>query len=676
MAEKALATVAVRHQVYLERLKSGEAEKFAAFLTRMDRGLRESLAGPNLTDFRRSRIEKQLSGVDKLLKGEFEDYRSLLARDLEEIANYEAEFEGKSIDAVAADKTFESVLPSEGQIRAAVFSRPLSIRGADGGKLLDDFVKDWTIIERRKIVGAIRQGAFEGQTNSQIIQAIRGTRKNQFRDGILQTTTRNAEAIVRTSVQHVSGVARAETWTANADIIKGYRIVATLDSRTSTVCRSLDGEVFKLDKGPKPPFHIRCRTTTIAELVDEFSDLSEGRTRATQDGPVSAKKSYYDWLKDQPAEFQDDILGPVRGKLFRDGGLSAERFAKLNLGRNFRPLTLDEMKKREPQAFLKAFGGESPKPKAKRPAPESKPVKNSRFNHPVTGPWNRASFEQGPEWLQKVVEGQQFVDVQVGKDDSAYAQFGRLIYMGNYQPSDAYGQAVWRHEFGHIVDVRKGDGWYRSSRQDFLKAREADSDALKTAVGKGRKKKAGKANVLAKNAAYREIGYAVDERGFEAVKEAIEFADLDQEGFIRALRSGTEILDGIDDIEKAPKGVLARIGRLVEAIRYNDPQEFIYRALEMEATDFASSRRRWRRDGSFAMLSDLVGSCTKNQVCNHHDGYSGHSNAYYSHNNAKAPTEGFANLFAMAGHPEPYWWQIVKRFTPNMAKEFERIMKE
>jgi hypothetical protein len=47
-------------------------------------------------------------------------------------------------------------------------------------------------------------------------------------------------------------------------------------------------------------------------------------------------------------------LGPVRGKLLRDGGLSAEKFASLNVDKNYAPLTLESMKEIDPIAFKKA----------------------------------------------------------------------------------------------------------------------------------------------------------------------------------------------------------------------------------------------------------------------------------------------------------------------------------
>jgi hypothetical protein len=92
----------------------------------------------------------------------------------------------------------------------------------------------------------------------------------------------------------------------------------------------------------------------VPVLKEQYRYLSEGEERSAENGPVDANLTYYEWLKTQPAAFQDEALGKTRGQLMRDGGLSAERFGRLNLGRDFRPMTLDEMRKKEPAAFKRA----------------------------------------------------------------------------------------------------------------------------------------------------------------------------------------------------------------------------------------------------------------------------------------------------------------------------------
>ena len=57
--------------------------------------------------------------------------------------------------------------------------------------------------------------------------------------------------------------------------VERYEIIATLDSKTSDICQSMDGKVFKLaDFEPgvtANPFHPRCRTTTAPYFEDDYS---------------------------------------------------------------------------------------------------------------------------------------------------------------------------------------------------------------------------------------------------------------------------------------------------------------------------------------------------------------------------------------------------------------------
>jgi hypothetical protein len=100
----------------------------------------------------------------------------------------------------------------------------------------------------------------------------------------------------------------------------------------------------------------------VPVLRPPFDALDEGGTRIAK-GPdgseiVPAEMTYYEWLKTQPAGFQDDAIGPVRGRLLQEGGLTAKQFSDWNLGTNFTPLTLDEMKAKEPEVFDRVAGNE------------------------------------------------------------------------------------------------------------------------------------------------------------------------------------------------------------------------------------------------------------------------------------------------------------------------------
>jgi SPP1 gp7 family putative phage head morphogenesis protein len=344
----------IRNMVMLERLKTGEARKFGPFLVKIDQSIRERLSGDELTDFTRARLDKLLKEVDAVLADILGGFADQLQLDLMDIAQSQASFEAKLLtNTLPVGISLDVAVPALQTLKTAAFKNPLSIKGQGGGKLLEPFIKDWSSAEVEKISGAIRQGWFEGQTNAEIVKQIRGTKSLAYSDGILAVTDRNAQAVVHTSVQHVASQARNETAKANNDFVTGVQLIATLDSKTTPFCRSIDHQVFPVDSGPRPPFHIRCRTSFI--LLTKFSQMfSKGATRASVGGQVPASLSYYDWLKTQPASFQDLAIGPTRGKLFRDGGLDADQFSALQLGKNFKPITLDAMRELEPEMFKRA----------------------------------------------------------------------------------------------------------------------------------------------------------------------------------------------------------------------------------------------------------------------------------------------------------------------------------
>lgn len=220
----------LRHQVYVQRLSSHEVSKFLPFLREMDRSIRDRLADAEVTDMNKARLERLLGAVDEVLATIFTRFGAALQKDLNEYGKYEADFSARALGAAAKD--FESVVPTASQIRAAILNTPLGVTGPSRGKLLKPFIQHWTRSERIAVNGVLRRGAFEGKTNAELVREIRGTAGRNYEDGLLNTTRRHADAIVRTAVQHVATVAREETLKQNADIVKAYQWIATLDKRT------------------------------------------------------------------------------------------------------------------------------------------------------------------------------------------------------------------------------------------------------------------------------------------------------------------------------------------------------------------------------------------------------------------------------------------------------------
>ncbi|AXH72354.1 MAG: putative head protein [Caudoviricetes sp.] len=347
-----LVDIITRRAVLLERLKSGTVKLFAPFLRDLDKSLRLRLSTEDMTRIQAGRLETLLGDVRETSTELFTRYHNILVPELQAAAISETGFMGKALDTVIETARFEAVLPADVQVWAAITSRPLGVRSPGGAKLLESFLLDWQQSEVDLLESQIRQAAFEGTDTQTLIRQVRGTRESRYLDGTLAQIDRHNGAIVRTALQHVSAVARQQTMLENE--IDKIRIVATLDSKTTQVCKSMDGKILPADKGPLPPYHPNCRTTYVPVLPDDYEWTQEGATRASIDGQVSADLTYYEWLQTQTPTFQDIALGPVRGKLFRDGGLSPDEFAELNLSKTFEPLTLAQMEDLAPEAFRRA----------------------------------------------------------------------------------------------------------------------------------------------------------------------------------------------------------------------------------------------------------------------------------------------------------------------------------
>lgn len=111
-----------------------------------------------------------------------------------------------------------------------------------------------------------------------------------------------ARRLVRTESCFLSGELTARSYEECG--IEKYRYLATLDLRTSKICRELDGKIFSMKdrKAGKnyPPMHPWCRSTTIS-VIDEDElrnmkrrayDPKTGRTET-----VPANMTYDQWYK-------------------------------------------------------------------------------------------------------------------------------------------------------------------------------------------------------------------------------------------------------------------------------------------------------------------------------------------------------------------------------------------
>jgi len=186
----------------------------------------------------------------------------------------------------------------------------------------------------------VRTGLLSGEPTQDIARQLVGTldfgdkaktlkQLGQAGGEATKMATHQINTIVRTSVNQVSNAASQSVYKANKRVTKEYRYLSTLDSKTSPVCRNLDGQIFEYGKGPEPPQHFNCRSTTVPVIDYKGNGWPAPPSvttakRASADGPVPANTTYGKWLYDKrkpgtkftPGPEQIKVLGTQKAKYF------------------------------------------------------------------------------------------------------------------------------------------------------------------------------------------------------------------------------------------------------------------------------------------------------------------------------------------------------------------------
>lgn len=304
-------------------LNSGDAEIVAKLGARLaaieERGFD---VGPATT----ARLNALLDEIRILNREIYRQMEAALTDELVEFSAVEGEQHRAALVA-SMGVDLDTKLPSANRLRAIVTEAPME------GRLLSSWFEGMEAGRIDRISQAVRLGMMQGEGTDAIVRRIRGTKAAQYSDGVLDISRRSAQAVVRTSVNHVNNVAAQATWSENQHIVKGWQYLATLDGRTTITCAGLSGQVFAIGKGPIPPRHVNCRsisvpvTKSFKELGIKADELPPG-TRASMDGQVASDTTFAKWLHNKGPEMQDRILGPTRAKLFRDGKYDLKDFIK------------------------------------------------------------------------------------------------------------------------------------------------------------------------------------------------------------------------------------------------------------------------------------------------------------------------------------------------------------
>jgi len=358
-ASTKIADQLTRHGIDIMRVEAHLQKEVTGIMATLRRTLGKRIAEidptePTRKNYQDARLVRLLKFSEEDIKTAYKGMQSNVDSELFDLAVLEQE---KTISII--NNSIGVELASKRLDRNVL--RSLAKKSLIQGAIQKDWWADQETSLQSSFERELKEGMLFGENNQQLAQRIRGTRARNFKDGIMQTRTYKANALIRTSVQTVANEARFSMYEENADLIKGVEWLATLDLRTSDICKALDGQRWKLDgtkiagttsKFLRPPAHWQCRST-LTPIVKSWEELNANpemnkvlksvpdrkRMRASLDGAVPAPTKYEDWLRGRTEAEQIAALGSSKHRLWKADKL---KFRDL-IDQNHNPITSAEL---------------------------------------------------------------------------------------------------------------------------------------------------------------------------------------------------------------------------------------------------------------------------------------------------------------------------------------------
>lgn len=320
-----MADATTRNAIFLQRKAGGDVNAVVQLIDALER----TMLGAVATGYSSIRQQALALEIASMAAESYQEIGALIAKQAQETAEYMVEFEAKLLAAGAKAATIAQPALNQGAVMAATFNARPGVAPITIQRAISAYGEQKAAEARTIITDAVLANKTRHEATADLSAALR-------------VGKRQAEVLVRTSMNSAAQTGRLATLAANSELLRGYEWVAKLDARTTLVCAGRDGEIYPLGGGPVPPAHYGCRSQIVPALLPEFN-------RADLTG-APPEQTYGAWLKGQSASFQDEVLGKQRADLFRDGGLAINRFTN-DAGRTY---TLEELRELEPLAFERA----------------------------------------------------------------------------------------------------------------------------------------------------------------------------------------------------------------------------------------------------------------------------------------------------------------------------------
>ncbi|HHK8643146.1 TPA: minor capsid protein [Vibrio parahaemolyticus] len=310
----------IKHEIYMRGQYSRINNEMQLFVEQMYEDIVSKITSGELTEYSKNHYNNILQEINELIDAQYVFISDALEDSLTELAVYQSSY---AASFAVSNELLKSITTPT--VLSDSFIRELiKDEYCDGLEYAEWISREKSHVQK-EVKKQIRLGVTSGESNSQIMKRVVGTKATGYIGSTQKKTKANLEAIVRTYAKHANTQATKETFKKNG--LTQYILSAVLDSRTTDTCKNLDGTVHTYgEKGEKhPPFHPNCRTTEMPYF--EGVDLGE---------------TYPQWLARQPAETQKEALGAGKYKLYKQG-MPISKF----VDNNYNVMTLEQLKLKE-----------------------------------------------------------------------------------------------------------------------------------------------------------------------------------------------------------------------------------------------------------------------------------------------------------------------------------------
>ena len=280
--------VFILHQLYVEGYKNGQDEETKKTLDAIIALLILMLIDTgyeNVSDMPKRIFNKFVTDFNRKFNELFHKFEKNLVNNLKKLFVLDFDM-NKAIFKKLGGKTYTGT--PAGKLWGKLLNTPTAV-GDEPKSLFTTFVRSAS----KNITNVFKRAYVDKLAFKDIIIAIKGTKELGFKNGLLNKLGNQLGATVETYIQRIVNFV---LHTIGGALYETYQWVSVLDSATTDICRSRDGNIYRYGDGPVPPAHYRCRSTIVPVIIT-----------ATADMPTFAK-----WLPTLPAHVRQDVFGKRR----------------------------------------------------------------------------------------------------------------------------------------------------------------------------------------------------------------------------------------------------------------------------------------------------------------------------------------------------------------------------